>query len=89
MQILKLGQVVATPAAIETHGEEAIQTCLKRHASLDWGDLSQEDKLSNDEGLNPDAPDRILSSYDLPQGKLWIITEYDRSVTTALLPSDY
>jgi hypothetical protein len=33
---------------------------------------------------------RVLSSYPLPTGqKIWIITEWDRSATTVLLPDDY
>jgi len=34
--------------------------------------------------------DRLLSSYQIaPDLTLWIITEWDRSVTTLLVPSDY
>jgi len=34
--------------------------------------------------------DRLFSSYQVtPDLKLWIITEWDRSVTTLLLPSEY
>jgi hypothetical protein len=34
--------------------------------------------------------DRLFSSYQItPDLKLWIITEWDRSVTTLLLPSEY
>ena len=32
----------------------------------------------------------IFSAFELPpKGKLYVITEADRSVTTILLPSDY
>jgi len=83
------GQTVATPNAIETHGEQALQACLIRHLSGDWGDLDPEDVQTNEAALNPDNPGRLFSSYKLPTGKLWIITEWDRSVTTALNPEDY
>ena len=34
--------------------------------------------------------DRLLSSYVLSEScKVWVITEWDRSVTTILLPSEY
>ena len=34
--------------------------------------------------------DRLFSSYQVTRDlKLWIITEWDRSVTTLLLPSEY
>jgi hypothetical protein len=32
---------------------------------------------------------RILSSYEVLAGKVWIITEADRSITTILLPEEY
>jgi hypothetical protein len=33
---------------------------------------------------------RLLSSYVLPDGQtVWVITEWDRSSTTFLLPGDY
>jgi hypothetical protein len=54
----------------------------------DWGDLDPVDWRENDRALR-DAT-RILSSYHLPTGeKIWIITEWDRSVTTLLLPREY
>lgn len=89
--LFPLGQVVATPAALEVL-EEAGQTLgefLSRHVRGDWGDeLCDEDKILNDEALKDGS--RILSAYKLKNGtKLWIITEADRSSTCALLPSDY
>ena len=32
---------------------------------------------------------RILSAYVLDSARVWIITEWDRSVTTLLLPDEY
>ncbi len=61
---------------------------LSRHASGDWGDLCAEDKRLNDQSVN--GKGRLLSSYEVtPTLKIWIITEWDRSVTTVLLPSEY
>ena len=77
-----------------------ISHSMKRHLSGDWGDLDQEDKDSNDEALScpldriQEIGDRILSAYNFQQlpgirdTKIWIITEYDRSVTTILFPSE-
>ena len=86
-RLLELGQTVATPAALATFPAPFIIKCLGRHVAGDWGDLDAEDRATNDRGL--DTEGRILSSYNHPRGKLWIITEWDRSVTTCLLPSDY
>lgn len=63
--------------------------CLRRHLHGDWGDLSDNDRRLNDAALKS-GEDRLFSSYQVtPDLKLWIITEWDRSVTTLLLPSEY
>ena len=62
---------------------------LHRHISGDWGDLCDDDRRQNDAAL-ASGEDRLFSSYQVtPDLKLWIITEWDRSVTTLLLPSEY
>ncbi|MEX1258148.1 MAG: hypothetical protein WEG36_11075 [Gemmatimonadota bacterium] len=61
---------------------------LSRHAVADWGDLDPEDRESNDRALR--CGGRLLSSYRTStEVKFWIITEWDRSVTTILLPEEY
>ena len=61
----------------------------RRHLHGDWGDLSDGDRQLNDAALKS-GEDRLFSSYQVtPNLKLWIITEWDRSVTTLLLPSEY
>jgi hypothetical protein len=90
-----LGQVVATPAAIDALSEarESGTTFLARHVAGDWGDLGKFDKRQNDRAVKEGM--RILSSYTLSSGKqIWIITEAadehgNRSCTTILLPQDY
>ncbi|HBO6004941.1 TPA: hypothetical protein VDU60_003981 [Pseudomonas aeruginosa] len=62
---------------------------LSRHLAGDWGDLDACDRQQNDAALQS-GEDRLFSSYQIaPDLKLWIITEWDRSVTTLLLPSEY
>jgi len=66
----------------------SIFSLINRHARGDWGDLSEEDRLQNN--VSAITHRRVLSSYLLPNRRtVWIITEWDRSVTTVLLPSDY
>ena len=65
-----------------------VMKCFDRYISGDWGEMCEEDKIANDEALITE--DRILASYeekDMP--KIWIITEWDRSSTTILFPSEY
>ena len=60
---------------------------LARHATGDWGDLCAFDRRQNEIALREGL--RVLSSYDLLAGRVRIITEADRSVTTVLLPEEY
>jgi hypothetical protein len=61
---------------------------LQRHALGDWGEMSEGDKLQNELALM-DGDARIFSVYETPFGKVWIITEHDRSNTIILLPIEY
>lgn len=92
----KLGQTVATPAALAAFGETTQMPIefLRKHVCGDWGECCEEDKKTNDDAIanegDIDKQYRVMSVYTLENNtKIWIITEYDRSVTTILLPSDY
>ena len=86
--VLQLGKLVATPTVMESVGMDEVFAAIDRHIVGDWGDLEPSDHTANDEAVL--AGDRVLSAYKSATGvKFWIITESDRSVTTALLPSDY
>ena len=87
-----LGQVVMTCGVRDTISEDInfskfVITALHRHANGDWGDMCEEDKAYNEYAL--DNGDRLFSSYKNGDTKIWIITEWDRSVTTILFPSEY
>jgi hypothetical protein len=89
-RLFSLGQVVATPGAVEALTAAHVEplTLLARHASGDWGELVEEDKQANEHAVQNEL--RILSSYRLSTGeKIWVITEWNRSVTTLLLPMEY
>jgi hypothetical protein len=90
-----LGQVVATPGAIEVlqNAGQSSAGFLNRHAQGDWGNLDDEDRQANDHAFSDGS--RILSVYRTSSGeKLWVITEAadesgHRAATTILLPSEY
>jgi hypothetical protein len=86
---LSLGKVVATPGALKLLSEVRAHPFeyLARHATGDWGDLCAFDRRQNQIALRDGY--RVLSSYEVPTGRVWIITEADRSVTTILLPEEY
>ena len=99
-----LGQIVATPGALELLQETGFSAAalISRHVHGDWGDLCEEDRAENEFAVSRRL--RILSCYRLVDAErlaatpremrsslptLLVITEADRSVTTLLLPSDY
>ena len=89
--LFPLGMLYLTQGIQSVIGQQPeIIGLLARHALCDWGDICDEDKDLNRKALTEGT--RIFSAYDWPQvydGKIWIITEADRSATTILLPSEY
>jgi len=88
-QRFTLGRTVATPGALAALEQAGVSpaTLLARHHGGDWGDLCPEDAAANDQALEEGS--RLFSSYKVGDGKVWVITEADRSATTVLLPQDY
>jgi len=91
-----LGSLVATPGALDAlrRASQDPLAFVERHRRGDWGDVDASDKALNDEAVahegDLDRQGRVLSAYTTSAGeKLWIITEYDRSATTILLPEEY
>ena len=71
---------------------------MTKHKSNDWGDCNETDWKNNDASI--EIGERIFSIYNLPEEfkelginlrdtKIWIITEWNRSYTTILFPSEY
>ena len=103
MPKFSLGQVVMTRGvqeAIERHPEEKgmeelVHVIYERHEEGDWCDdgvLDDHDVQANESALQSGG--RLLSIYYLKDGtergtKIYVITEADRSYTTALLPDEY
>ncbi len=84
-----LGRVVATPGALNAlvvAGQDPGEL-LDRHREGDWGDVPPEDAKEND--FSVEHGFRIISSYPIGGGRVWIITEADRSSTCILLPEEY
>ena len=84
-----LGQVVATPAAVAMLERNNVEpsTLLDLHAGLHSPELCEEDQQANREAV--ECGDRVVSSYTVAGTKLFVITEWDRSVTTVLLADEY
>ena len=83
-----LGQTVITSTALAVLSALDITGALNRHRTGDWGEVGKEDGRANERALK--NGERLLSVYHAADGtKFWIITEWDRSLTTVLLPEDY
>ena len=87
-----LGQIVMTPGVQSlldgpAAGMGDLRDIITRHREGDWGSRGTEDSAMNDAAGG--GEDRIMGAHELGGEKIWIITEWDRSVTTALLPSEY
>ena len=83
-----LGQTVVTRTALAVLSALDIAGALYRHQRGDWGETDREDAQANERALK--QGERLLSVYRTAAGvKFWIITEWDRSLSTVLLPGDY
>ena len=99
MSLFKLGMIVMTPGIKDMIDRDPsnmtfFQNCVKRHSEGDWGDLCEEDKELNESALIAEMKgekdtDSLMSVYSKNGEEIWIITEWNRSVTTILLPSEY
>lgn len=91
-----IGQLLATRGVHDLVQDDPgfsdfAQTCFLKYRRCDWGDTCKGDKEQNDSAV-AHGDDRILAEYrhpDHPEWRLWIITEWDRSVTTLLFPDEY
>ncbi|MBW8016574.1 MAG: hypothetical protein FVQ82_10325 [Planctomycetes bacterium] len=92
----KLGKTVITPGGIDalSKSNQLPDPFLNRHITGDWGDICQEDAELNNQAIahegEEDKQMRVMSVYKTNKNEtIWIITEWDRSVTTILLPNEY
>ncbi|MCC4595450.1 hypothetical protein NRY95_05625 [Xanthomonas campestris pv. phormiicola] len=85
------GRIITTAGVndLERRCQPRLYLYLHRHLRGDWGDVDDSDWQCNDTALKS-GEDRLFSAYEIePDLRLWIITEWDRSATTLLLPSEY
>ena len=89
MSEFDLGKVVMTRGIAESGiSEEELSQLVTRHSSGDWGNLGIEDKVANDVAV-VSSEERIFSKYIIDSESIYIITEWDRSVTTIMYASEY
>lgn len=89
----KLGQVVITKG-VNARIAESIDfskfflESIARYRNCDWGGICNEDRKMNDSAVK-NNDDRIVARYNNPHGDIYMITEWDRSVTTILFVHEY
>lgn len=87
--LFPLGRVVMTRGALNAlvaAGQDPVEL-LDRHRFGGWGDVPPEDAAENQVSVWHGW--RLMSSYPVGDGQVWIITEADRSSTCFLLPDEY
>jgi len=91
MRKFELGQIVVTASiAEEMKGnpgfDHFVKHSLGRFKGGDWGVLCDEDKDSSDKAVM--NGEMVMGAYAWKGIEIWIITEWDRSVTTILFPHE-
>lgn len=66
-----------------------IKESLEKYEQCDWGDTCSEDRITNENALKNNERILAVYIYKNTDTKIWIITEWDRSVTTILFPEEY
>lgn len=88
--LFELGQVVVTRGAADALSDinrHPVQL-LALHVVGEWGCLPSEDIEANRRALERGS--RLFSAYNFNEGaRFYVITEWDRSATTVLLPEEY
>ncbi|MFZ1514286.1 MAG: hypothetical protein WAT21_02745 [Saprospiraceae bacterium] len=95
---LELGKILFTAPiadAVSNSNDFSAFVCqsIEKHLACNWRNCDSADSHQND--LAFESGCRILSVYKFiasptdSELKIWIITEWDRSVTTVLYPSDF
>lgn len=94
MTSFELGTVIVTQS-IDTDMEKDLDftaeviNALDKYGKADFSDMVYDQDI--DENLRAIAMGdaRIFATYNTTKGKIYIITEYDRSITTILYPWEY
>lgn len=91
--MFELGKVVIT-SGISSKANKShpfayeVMNALTRYQKGDWGDLGAGDKELNNESVH-NGLGNILAAYETSEGRIYIKTEYDHSMTTILFADEY
>lgn len=88
----ELGQIICTKRISEEMKSDEnfytfVYASLAKYICGHWGDTCADDVEANNNAIKDG--ERILAVYKYRDESIWIITEWDRSVTTVLFPEEY
>lgn len=90
--VFNLGEIVQTPKVSEarkkTQFNKEVERCLERYCQSDFSDMIQEDIELNNLAILYNTG-RIIGGYDTSLGKIYIVTESNRSCTTIAFADEY
>lgn len=85
-------EVVATQGAIALmelqNKPELGADLIARHFCGDWGDVCKEEHKANERHLKHKIH-HSMSVFNIGGQDIWLITEWDRNVTTIVLPDEF
>ena len=89
---MKLGNLFATRKIEDLMIENSkfrddVNYALNRFLYNDWGITISDDALANDEAII--YGEKIKAEYQTCKGRIWIISDGERSYSTILFPSEY
>ena len=83
----ELGKLCYTCGVEDSLTSKEAADLLYKHSILDPGILCKEDQEENRRAIEEGG--RILSAFEIRDIKYYVITEWDRSVTTLLRADEY
>lgn len=91
---LNLGRVVQTRGVSSKAREnrafgKEVQDAFRKYQRGDWGDTERDSVKRNNAVVKDGVEDQVFAVYDTSEGKMYIITEWDGSVTTMLFSHEY
>ena len=89
----EIGEIYQTKRIYELRKNDSkfdkeVKGCLVRYCEADFNEMSQDDIEDNKLAIE-NGDDRILGAYNTSFGRIYIVTEYDRSYTTVLFADEY
>lgn len=91
---MKIGYLAMTRSILNDMGDNKqfakdVAEAIKRYVHQDFSDMESEEDIEMNRQAIESGEGRIFATYNTCLGKIYIITEADRSATTILYPSEY